>query len=49
MKRVYRNSPNRNEIIINNRYISYYMKAKSLGYKTLWVGNGLICMSKGKK
>ena len=32
-------------IIIKNSIIEY-LKLKKLGYKTLWCGNGLICMIK---
>jgi len=32
-------------IIIKNNIIEY-LKLRGLGYKTLWVGNNLICMIK---
>ena len=32
-------------IIIKNNIIEY-LKLKKEGYKTLWVGNGLICLIK---
>jgi hypothetical protein len=32
------------KIIKNN--IILYLKLRKLGYKTLWVGNGLLCMVK---
>lgn len=33
------------EKIIKNNVIEY-LKLRKLGYKTLWTGNGLICMVK---
>lgn len=34
------------EVIIKHTQIGEYMRLKSEGYRTLWVGNGLICMRK---
>ena len=34
------------EKIIKGTNIIEYLRLKKLGYKTLWVGNGLICMIK---
>ena len=33
-------------ITIKNTEIERYLALKSEGYKTLWVGNGLICLIK---
>ena len=34
------------EKIISCNNIIEYLRLKKEGYKTLWVGNGLICMKK---
>ena len=33
-------------ITIKNTEIERFLSLKSEGYKTLWVGNGLICLTK---
>lgn len=32
-------------ITIKSTEITKYLELKSKGYKTLWVGNGLICLT----
>lgn len=34
------------EVIIKGRDVITYLRLKQEGYKTLWVGEGLICMKK---